>query len=120
MKSIACLVFFCTVILFSCTDRDDNLEGVQIRVQNTTGTTFTEVVIDSLLFSDLQEEETTFYQKYDGLVLPQNVMLKTDSLEFTVAIDTMFQIDSTKLNLFTYRIKELTEAMKKEVDVLKD
>ena len=43
MKSIASLALFCVVILFSCTDRDDNLEGVQIRVQNTTGTTFNEV-----------------------------------------------------------------------------
>lgn len=120
MKSIACLVFFCTVILFSCTDRDDNLEGVQIRVQNTTGTTFTEVVIDSLVFSDLQAEETAFYQKYDGLVLPQRVMLKTDSLEFTVAIDTMFAIDSTQLNLFTYRIKGLSDGSAAEVDILKD
>lgn len=120
MKSIACLVFFCTVILFSCTDRDDNLEGVQIRVQNTTGTTFSEVVIDSLIFSDLEEKETAFYQKYDGFDLPKSVLLKTDSVEFTVAIDTLFVIDSTQLNLFTYRIKGLSEGLVAEIDVLKD
>jgi len=52
----------------------------------------------------MQPEEIAFYQKYDGLVLPQSVLLKGDSLELTVAVDTMFAIDSTKLNLFTYRI----------------
>ena len=120
MKSVASLVLFCVVILFSCTDRDDNLEGVQIRVQNTTGITFTEAVIDSLVFSDLQPDEIAFYQKFDGLVLPSNMLLKGDSLEITVVIDTMFEIDSTKLSLFTYRIKGLSDAMEAEVEVLKD
>ena len=120
MKSVASLILFCVIVLFSCTDRDDNLEGVQIRVQNTTGTAFTEVVIDSLLFSDMQPDEIAFYQKYDGLDLPQSVLLKADSLELTVAIDTMFAIDSTKLHLFTYRIKGLSDAMDAEIEVLID
>mgnify|MGYP000497865398 CR=1 FL=1 len=120
MKSIAVLIFFSLVVLFSCTDRDDNLEGVQIRVQNATATTFSEVVIDSLVFSDLQSEEIAFYQKYDGLTLPQSVLIKGDSLEFTIAIDTMFEIDSTKLSLFTYRIKKLSDSTNVSVEVLKD
>ena len=120
MKPVASLILFCVVVLFSCTDRDDNLEGVQIRVQNTTGTTFTEAVIDSLVFSDLQPDEIAFYQKYDGLLLPSNILLKGDSLELSIAIDTVFEIDSTKLNLFTYRIKGLSDELDAEVEVLKD
>lgn len=120
MKSIVSLMLFCAVVLFSCSDRDDNLEGVQIRVQNSTASTFTEVVIDSLVFSNLESEEIGYYQKYDGLFLPKSVMLKTDSLEFQVAIDTLFAIDSTTLNLFTYRIKGMPEGAAPEVQVLKD
>ena len=120
MKSVASLILFCIVVLFSCTDRDDNLEGVQIRVENTTGTTFTEVVIDSLVFSDMQPDDIAFYQKYDGLVLPTNILLKGDSLELSVAVDSIFEIDSTKLNLFTYRIKGLSIDVDAEVVVLKD
>jgi hypothetical protein len=120
MKVMVSLLLLCTIVLISCTDRDDNLEGVQIRVQNTTGTTFTEVVIDSLVFFDMKPDELAFYQKYEGLVLPQNVLLKGDSLELTVAIDTMFEIDSTNLNLFTYKIKGLSADMNAAVEVLKD
>lgn len=120
MKSIASLVLLCVVVFFSCTDRDDNLEGVQIRVQNNTAAVLTEVTIDSLQFSDLQPDEIAFYQKYNGLSLPQSVLLKGDSLEMTLAIDTVFQIDSTQLNLFTYRIKGLSDDIETEVEVLKD
>ena len=120
MKSVVSLVLFCVIILLSCTDRDDNLEGVQIRVQNTTGNTFTEVVIDSLVYSDMKPDEIAFYQKYEGLVLPQIVLLKGDSLVITVPIDSVFEIDSTKLNLFTYRIKGLSDDMDAAIEVLKD
>ncbi len=120
MKISVAVLIFSLVLVFSCTDRDDNLEGVQIRVENTTGSTFTEVVIDSLIFSDLQPDELAFYQKYNGLSLPQSVVLTGDSLSTTVAIDSIFEIDSTQLNLFTYRIKGLTEEMPIEVDILKD
>ncbi|MFS4449307.1 hypothetical protein [Maribacter sp. 2307UL18-2] len=120
MKLIISFTILCTVILFSCTDRDDNLEGVQIRVQNTTETTFSEVVIDSLLFQDLQPEEIAFYQKYDSLVLPRSVALKTDSLDFSIAVDTMLELDSVKLHLFTYRIKRSLEDETLEIEILKD
>lgn len=120
MKSIASLVIFCTIVLFSCTDRDDNLEGVQIRVQNTTGTAFSEIVIDSLVFADVQPGDLLFYQMYNGLTLPRTISLVSDSLSTTVSIDSIFEIDSTQLNLFTYRIKGLTEVIGFEVDILKD
>lgn len=120
MKLIISFTLLFAVILFSCTDRDDNLEGIQIRVQNTTETTFSEVVIDSLIFQDLLPEEIAFYQKYDSLVLPRSVSLKTDSLDFSVAIDTMFELDSVKLHLFTYRIKRSLENEALEIEVLKD
>lgn len=117
--SIAVLIFS-LVLVFSCTDRDDNLEGVQIRVQNTTETTFKEVVIDSLVFADVQPDDLPFYQKYEGLTLPQSLVLTTDSISMTVNVDSIFEIDSTQLNLFTYRIKGLTEEMSVTADVLKD
>lgn len=120
MKILASLLIGCTILLFSCTDRDDNLEGLQIRVQNKTDKTFSEVVIDSLVFADVQSNELTFYQKKDSLMLPQQVFLKSDSLVLTVAIDTIFELDSIGLNLFTYRIKGWSDGMDAEVEVLKD
>ncbi len=120
MKILASVMISCVVVLFSCTDRDDNLEGVQIRVQNTTGTAFAEVVIDSLIFSDMRPEEFAFYQQYDGLVLPRNVVLTGDSLSVNIAVDSVFEIDSTRLNLFTYRIKGLSAGMSAEVELVKD
>jgi hypothetical protein len=120
MKSFVSFVLFCIVVLSACTDRDDNLEGVQIRVQNTTETTFTEVIIDSLIFADIRPDDLPFYQKYDGLTLPRSMILTSDSLSITVNVDSIFEIDSTQLNLFTYRIKGLTEEIGVGVVVLKD
>jgi hypothetical protein len=120
MKILASVLIFVTIVSFSCTDRDDNLEGVQIRVENTTQTTFTEVRIDSLVFSDLQPDDLAFYQQYDSLELPQTIELLGDSLDLIVAVDTAFVIDSLQLHLFTYRITGLTEATEAEVEVLKD
>jgi len=120
MKFLASILICFTVVLFSCTDRDDNLEGVQIRVQNTTGTAFTIVDIDSLTFSDVEAGQTVFYQQYDGKILPNSVSLMGDSLSLNIAIDSVFEIDSTMLNLFTYKIKGLTEGEAASIEILKD
>lgn len=120
MKFLVAVMICFAVVLFSCTDRDDNLEGVQIRVQNTTTTTFAEVAIDSLVFTDLRPEETVFYQQYQGSVLPGNVVLTGDSLSMNIAVGNTFEIDTTRLNLFTYRIKGLSEGESAAVEVLKD
>lgn len=120
MKFLVAVFIGFTVVLFSCTDRDDNLEGVQIRVQNTTSTSFAEVAIDSLVFPDLQSEETLFYQEFDGTVLPNTVVLTGDSLSVNVTVENTFEIDTTRLNLFTYRIKGLSEGANATVEVFKD
>jgi len=120
MKFLMSILICFAVVFFSCTDRDDNLEGVQIRVQNTTGTAFTIVDIDSLTFSDVEAGQTVFYQQYDGDVLPGTVALTGDSLSFTVIVDSIFEIDTTSLNLFTYQIKGLSNDMDATVEVLKD
>ena len=120
MKFLISILICSAVVLFSCTDRDDKLEGVQIRVQNTTSTSFNEVGIDSLIFSDIQSGRMVFYQAYDGDVLPDNVILTTDSLSISIAVDNTFEIDSSALNLFTYKIKSLTEGESATIEVLKD
>lgn len=120
MKLLVSLMLCCAVVFFSCTDRDDNLEGVQIRVQNASTTAFIEVGVDTLVFQDMQPEDIAFYQQYDSLVLPRTVSLLADSLDLSVAIDTMFELDSTRLHLFTYRIKGPGEGGAYEVEVLKD
>lgn len=120
MKTFFAALLFSVVLLFSCTDRDDKLERVQIRVQNTTETTFSEIDIDALIFSDVVSGELTFYQSYEGVTLPENVVLTRDSISMTIAIDSVFEIDTTQLNLFTYRIKELSDAIETSIEVLKD
>jgi len=120
MKVLTSILICLSIVVFSCTDQDDNLEGVQIRVQNRTATTFSKVTIDSLIFSDLQPDELAFYQKYDGIELPQIIEIEGDSLYLSVEIDTTMTIDSTQLSLFTYRIKGLSETIEAEVEILKD
>lgn len=121
MKILTAVLICISIIAFSCSDRDDNLEGVQIRVKNASATTFSEVKIDSLVFADLEPDDLAFYQQFNGLELPDTIELISDSLNFNVTIDTVFVIDSLQLQLFTYRIKESTESIEVvEVEVLKD
>ncbi len=120
MKLFFSFILFASIVAISCTDRDDTLEGVQIRVQNTTNTTFNEVLIDTLLFADLQPNDLSFYQQYDSLVIPKRVRIFADSLNLTIVLDTLVVADSTQLNLFTYSIKEITETKEIEVDLLQD
>lgn len=120
MKLIVSLLLCISIVVISCTDRDDNLEGVQIRVQNATSTSFNEVLVDTLLFGDLQPDDLTFYQRYDSLVLPQSVQVFADSLNMTIELDSLVELDSTQLFLFTYRIKEMSETMDLEIEVLQD
>ena len=120
MKIVVSMFICFSLIALSCTDRDDNLEGVQIRVLNATASTYREIVIDSLFFVDVQPDELPFYQKYEGTTLPDRVLLSLDSLVITVTADSIFEIDSTKLNLFTYRIYDLADEMGAKVEILKD
>jgi len=75
---------------------------------NTANTTFTNVIIaDSLVFSDVQSGELTFYQEFDGVDLPQELMLTNSSLTETVSVAAnTIEIDTTILNLITYRIEK--------------
>ncbi len=120
MKLLVSLILCVSIIAISCTDRDDNLEGIQIRVQNATNTTLNEVLVDTLLYGDLQPDDLTFYQRYDSLILPQNVQIFADSLNMTIELDSLIELDSTQLFLFTYRIKEMSETMDLEIEVLQD
>lgn len=120
MRIFPVALFFSIVLLFSCTDRDDNLEGVQIRVQNTTETTFAEVAIDSLIYPNVTGDTRTFYQGFTGNALPNTIVLTSDSLETNVDVDNTFEIDTTQLNLFTYLIKGSIQDSSVEVEVLKD
>ena len=122
MRFLASITICFALIFFSCTDRDDNLEGVQLRVLNTANTTFTNVIIaDSLVFSDVQSGELTLYQEFDGVDLPQEVMLTNSSLTETVSVAAnTIEIDTTILNLITYRIGRAEDETDIRVNLLRD
>ena len=122
MRFLASITICFALIFFSCTDRDDNLEGVQLRVLNTANTTFTNVIIaDSLVFSDVQSGELTFYQEFDGIDLPQEVMLTNSSLTETVSVAAnTIEIDTTILNLITYRIGLTEDETDIRVNLIRD
>lgn len=119
MKLLASIMICFTVVVFSCTDRDDNLEGVQIRVQNATSTSYSEITIDSLVFTEIPSGRTVFYQQFNGDSLPGDVIITTDSISQTITVDNTFEIDSTVLNLFTYKINNLSSE-ETTIEILKD
>jgi len=119
MKFLTAIMICFTVVLFSCNDRDDNLEGVQIRIQNATNTSYSEITIDSLVFTEIPSGRTVFYQQFNGDSLPSDVIITNNSISQTIAVDNTFEIDSTVLNLFTYKINNLSPE-ETTIEILKD
>ena len=74
MKKVAFSLFLLFVFATSCTDRDDDLTAVNIRIKNSSALTFDRVVVESEdhiyenigadSFSDYQEYETAYSFNY--------------------------------------------------------
>ncbi len=120
MKPVLSLMLSFVVVLVSCTDRDDNLTGIQIRVQNNTETLFAEVVIDTLSFFDIQPQQQKFYKNYSNDRLPERMSIRTDSLMFDLTVDNQITFDTTDLNLFTYRIFKMDDSTDFKATIVKD
>ena len=66
MKRFALLLLIATVII-ACADRDDNLEGVNIRIKNESSVTFDTVQVggDEMIHENIGPEEYSGYLEYE-------------------------------------------------------
>ncbi|MBU2906139.1 MULTISPECIES: hypothetical protein [Arenibacter] len=66
MKRLA-LLFLIATVFIGCSDRDDNLEGVNIRIKNESNVTFDTVQVgsDEMIHENIGPEEYSSYLEYE-------------------------------------------------------
>lgn len=111
------------VFIFSCTDYDDNLSGVQIRVRNSSDVNLDEVEVADLKYGEVATGVTTPYQELKAPQLgeepvPLAISVTVDSLNYYELVDV--EIDTIGLQLLTFQIDAASEGTGLEFKVLED
>lgn len=105
MKRVFFLSLICIGILFSCTDRDDNVNLVNIRIQNSTSLFFSEVRIaqNDTIYENIEAGKFSKYIEFETAYANAAITILTDStsLNYFPAESIM---DSLPIGFYTYEI----------------
>lgn len=110
MKRYFFLVVFAAVVLLACTDRDDDLTTVNIRIQNSTESVFTEVRVvgKDTVYKSIAAGEYSKYLEYAVAFQEMALTVVADSTNFNYTPETVFS-DSLPIGFYTYELS-LNEA----------
>ena len=105
MKRVLLLSVICVVLLFSCTDRDDEVNLVNIRILNSTELLFTEVRVaeKDTVYENIEAGKFSEYMEFETGYANTTISILTDStsLNYTPA---EVSSDSLPLGFYTYEI----------------
>lgn len=102
-------LLFCIVTLVTfisaCTDRDDEISSVNIRIQNSTELFFSEIRIaqNDTTYRDVSSETYSEYLEYDFGFMTDEIRVMTDSSSFTY-FPSASAIDSLPIGFYTYEL----------------
>lgn len=90
--------------LWACEDRDDNLSGPNIRVQNLSSLNFMKVEVrnDSLVYENIPSGGFSEYLEYELAYRQDTLLIETDSTSFDFQPDSIS--DPLPIGLYTYQI----------------
>jgi len=105
MKRVYLLSVIIVVILFSCTDRDDEVNMVNIRIQNGTELFFSEVRIveNDTVYENIRVDEFSEYMEFERAYANTALTILTDSTSlnyFPMEISS----DTLPIGFYTYEI----------------
>jgi len=105
MKKVAILTVLFTLIILSCTDRDDNLNTVNIRIENNTALFFTEVRVAQrdTVYENIAAGEFSEYLEYDEAYQNAAITVLTDSTTLNYFPEET-PIDSLPIGFYTYKL----------------
>lgn len=105
MKRVFLLSVICVVLLFSCTDRDDNVSLVNIRIQNSTELFFTEVRIAErdTVYENIEAGKFSEYMEFETAYPTASISILTDSTSINY-FPTEVSADSLPIGFYTYEI----------------
>jgi len=105
MKRFILLFIICIVLLFSCTDRDDNVNMVNIRIQNSTSLFLSEVRIakSDTVYENIEIDKFSEYLEYEKAYAAAAVNILTDSTSLNYFPEEI-PADSLPIGSYTYEI----------------
>ncbi|SIR36208.1 hypothetical protein [Maribacter ulvicola] len=105
MRKIVLLAVICVVILFSCTDRDDEVNLVNIRIQNSTSLFFSEVRIveNDTVYEHVEAGEFSEYREFERAYAYTKLSILTDSTSLNY-VPVEMSTDTLPIGFYTYEI----------------
>lgn len=106
MKTLvpAIFLFLLFVGIVSCDDRDDNLTGPNIRIQNLSSQNFSrvEVRVDTLFFENISSDGFSDYMEFDVAYQQDTLRVEADSTVINFVPDSISS--QLPIGLYTYQL----------------
>lgn len=104
MKRAVVLLFICIVLVWACDDRDDNLLGPNVRIQNLSQQNFqlVELEADSIFFEDIASESFSDYLELYEAYAQYTLRIEADSTQYHFVPDAIG--DQLPTGLYTYQL----------------
>jgi len=105
MKRAFLLSIICICLLLSCTDRDDNVNMVNIRIQNSTSQFFSEVRVAQrdTVYENISAGDFSEYLEYETAYQSSALTILTDSMSLNY-FPSEIPSDSLPIGFYTYEI----------------
>ncbi|MFD0798128.1 hypothetical protein ACFQZJ_11710 [Maribacter chungangensis] len=105
MKKYFILAFFAVGVLAACTDRDDDVTTVNIRIQNSTDSFFQEVRIagKDTVYENIAAGEFSEYLEYNQAFPDMSLTVVADSTTFEYGSMTQLE-DALPIGFYTYEL----------------
>jgi hypothetical protein len=116
MKRYFFLIILVVGVLIACTDRDDDVTMVNIRIQNNTETFFSEVRVvgKDTVYKAIAAGEYSKYLEYVAAFQEMALIVVSDSTTLNYSPESVF-IDSLPIGFYTYELT-LDEANELELN----
>ena len=106
MRYLFAFLFTAIIIFSACNDRDDNLMGPNVRIENRSSQNFKFVQVrsvnDSIFYENIAPDGFSDYLEYDIAYQQDTLTIETDSTEVRFVPDSISE--PLPLGLYTYRI----------------
>lgn len=104
MKKWCGILVVLAILVWACDDRDDNLLGPNIRIQNLTGQNFIRVEVrnDSIVFENIVSEGFSAYKELETAYFQDTIRLEADSTQITFIPDSIGE--PLPIGLYTYQL----------------
>jgi len=104
-RSLVSILILFTIVFISCTDRDDDVAFVNLRIKNNTSLVFNQVQVieKDTIYENIVDGSYSEYYEFDEASAEMNLTIETDSSTFNYqAKETI--LDSLPIGFYTYEL----------------